>query len=63
MPILQVNLLKGRSADQKADLIKALTDACCQTLGTKSEAVRVILNEMEKENFGKNGVPFSQCRN
>ena len=60
MPILEVHLLEGRSADCKAELIGALTDACCRTLGSNPESVRVILEEMKPENFGKNGQPF--CR-
>lgn len=60
MPIIHVHLLEGRSAERKAELIGALTDACCRTLGSKPEAVRVILEEMKPENFGKGGKPFDQ---
>ena len=59
MPILQVHLLKGRSPGKKAELIRALTDACCRILGSDPASVRVILQEMDPENFGKNGSPFS----
>lgn len=60
MPIVHVHLLEGRSAECKAELIGALTDACCRTLGSKPEAVRVILEEMKPENFGKGGKPFDR---
>lgn len=58
MPIIEVHLLEGRSAACKEELIRSLTEACCHTLGSPPEAVRVILEEMKPENFGKNGKPF-----
>lgn len=58
MPIIEVHMLEGRTPECKAELIANLTQVCCQTLGRKPEAVRVILEEMKPENFGKNGKPF-----
>ena len=52
MPICQIHMLEGRSAEQKRDLIAKLTGAICEALGAKPEAVRVIINEMPKEHFG-----------
>ena len=53
MPIVQIHLL-----ERKAELIAAVTEACCRTLGSRPEAVRIILEEMKRENFGKGGKPF-----
>ena len=57
MPIVEIHLLEGRTPACKAELIASVTDACCRTLGSKPEAVRVILEEMKPENFGRGGVP------
>ena len=43
MPFLQVNLMEGRSEEDKAELISALTDTVCEVLGSKPEQVRVLL--------------------
>ena len=59
MPIVEIHLLEGRTPQQKAELIASVTDACCRTLSSKPEAVRVILEEMKPENFGKGGKPFA----
>lgn len=58
MPIVQIHLLEGRTPERKAELIASVTEACCRTLGSKPEAVRVILEEMKPENFGRGGKPF-----
>ena len=58
MPSVHIHLLEGRTPERKAELIAAVTEACCRTLGSRPEAVRIILEEMKRENFGKGGKPF-----
>ena len=55
-----IEISVDREPECKAELIANLTQVCCQTLGSKPEAVRVILEEMKPENFGKNGKPFQR---
>lgn len=55
MPIIQVNMLEGRSDAQKESLIAALTDAAVQSLDAPQESVRVMINEMPKQHFGIGG--------
>ena len=55
MPIIQVNLMEGRSDEQKEALIAALTDATVQSLGAPRDSVRVLLNEMPKSHWGIGG--------
>ena len=59
MPIAEIHLLKGRDVDTRRRLIQAVTHAIEDTLDVKPEQVRVILNEMNPENFGVAGVPVS----
>ena len=56
MPILQVEILKGRTVEQKREMVKKVTDAITETLNCPKEAVRIIIREMESENFAKAGV-------
>jgi 4-oxalocrotonate tautomerase len=55
MPIVQVNMMEGRSDEQKEALIQAITEACYQAVGAPRETVRVLLNEMPKQHFGIGG--------
>ncbi|NUU04053.1 4-oxalocrotonate tautomerase [Herbaspirillum robiniae] len=52
MPIIQVNMMEGRSDEQKERLIAALTEAVVSSLGAPQESVRVLLNEMPKAHWG-----------
>jgi len=55
MPIIQVNLMEGRSDELKEALIAALTEATVQSIGAPRESVRVLLNEMPKSHWGIGG--------
>ena len=56
MPILQVEILKGRTVEQKREMVRKVTDAITETLNCPKEAVSIIIREMEWENYAKAGV-------
>jgi len=56
MPILQVEILKGRTVEQKRNMVKKVTEAVTETLDCPKEAVRIIIREMELENFASAGI-------
>ena len=56
MPIVQVNLLEGRTIDQKKKLVANLTEAVVKSLDVKPDAVRIILQEMAKQDYAIGGV-------
>jgi 4-oxalocrotonate tautomerase len=55
MPIIHVHLMEGRTDEQKARLIAALTDATIESVGAPRESVRVLLLEVPKTHFGIGG--------
>ncbi|WP_354673443.1 2-hydroxymuconate tautomerase [Cupriavidus alkaliphilus] len=55
MPIMQVFLIEGRTEEQKARLIRALTDAAVEAVGAPVETVRVMITEVPKTQFGIGG--------
>ncbi len=60
MPLVQVSLLKGRTEQQKRNLLTAITDAVVEAVNAKPASVRVIINEIESEHWSVAGVPFSE---
>jgi 4-oxalocrotonate tautomerase len=62
MPLVQVTMVAGRTTEQKHALIKALSDAVSDTLGTPLERVRVAIYEVSAEEWGIGGVPHSIAR-
>ncbi|WP_110970585.1 MULTISPECIES: tautomerase family protein [Pseudomonas] len=60
MPIMQVHLIAGRSEEQKARLIEALSAAAVEALDAPLESVRVIINEIPASDFGIAGQTAKQ---
>lgn len=56
MPIIQVEMLKGRTLEQKRALVEKVTQAVVETANCPKEAVKIIIREMEFENYSQGGV-------
>ncbi|SDH69274.1 4-oxalocrotonate tautomerase [Alteribacillus persepolensis] len=52
MPFIQVNILKGRSPEQKEKLIREMTNVAMDVLDAPEQSVRVMIQEMEPEHWG-----------
>lgn len=59
MPVVNIQLLSGRSKDQKSKIAKAVTDAMVEIGGAKPEGVHVIFSDVEKDDWANAGVLFS----
>lgn len=46
MPIIQVNILEGRSQEAKSAFAKGITDAAVEHLGVQQGQVRVLITEI-----------------
>lgn len=60
MPTIRVEMFEGRTPEQKRELVKALTEAACKTLGSSPEAVDVILTDIRKSDWATGGVLWSE---
>ena len=60
MPTLRVELMEGRTAEQKKELVKALTQAVVQTLGSKPESVDILLYDIKRGDWATGGVLWSE---
>jgi 4-oxalocrotonate tautomerase len=56
MPLVQVTMLQGRTADQKRQIAKRITDTMVEEGGAKREAVVVTFVELSKESYASGGV-------
>ncbi len=56
MPIIQVNMMVGRTVQQKRDMVAAVTEAVVSSLGAPRESVRILINELQSEHFAVAGV-------
>ncbi|EHQ90239.1 2-hydroxymuconate tautomerase [Desulfosporosinus youngiae] len=55
MPIVQIDLLEGRTLDQKRLLVEKVTQAIMESTGAPAESISIILRDMARENYAKAG--------
>ena len=56
MPYANIQILKGATRDQKAALVKDLTDSMVRVLGKTPEHIHIVIQEIEEENWGYAGL-------
>jgi 4-oxalocrotonate tautomerase len=62
MPLIQVTITKGRSAEQLQALGAALTAAAEEAIGVKRESIRVVIAECEPEHWFVGGETLAELR-
>lgn len=55
MPIIRVEMLRGRTREQKSNLVRELTQAFNRTCGARPEDVQIVIADIDKENWGASG--------
>lgn len=60
MPVIKIEMWKGRTYEQKKKLIEKVTFATTESIDCPPESVQIIINEVEKENWGLAGKPASE---
>lgn len=56
MPTVQIEMLQGRTIDQKRKLVEKVTEAISESLTCSREVVTIIIREMAPEHYAKGGV-------
>ncbi|MDR1481842.1 MAG: tautomerase family protein [Synergistaceae bacterium] len=59
MPIIHVDMIKGRSSDSKRTFATEVTELACRCFEVKPAQVRVIFHEIPRENWAVAGTLFS----
>lgn len=55
MPIVQITMLAGRTADQKRKIAKRITDALVEDGGARREGIVITFHEVSKESYASGG--------
>ena len=55
MPFVNVKMLKGRTEEQKRKLAEAITDAMVAICGAKAEGTMVVIEDIARDHWGRNG--------
>ncbi|MEJ8836119.1 4-oxalocrotonate tautomerase [Ramlibacter sp. AN1133] len=60
MPTIRVELFEGRTPEQKKNLVKALTAACVEALGSNPESVDILLFDVKPSDWATGGELWSE---
>ena len=55
MPLVQITMLQGRTAEQKPKLAKRITDAIVEEAGARREAIVLAFHEVSNESYATGG--------
>jgi 4-oxalocrotonate tautomerase len=55
MPFVQIDMIEGRTIEQKREMVKKITEAICETAKCPPEAVSIVIREASKQHIAKAG--------
>lgn len=56
MPYVNVQITRGASREQKAELVRDITESLKRVLGKKPEHVHIVIQEIAEEDWGYAGL-------
>jgi len=62
MPVIRVEMFK-RTQEQKRDLARELTDVFIKTCGGNKEAIKILITEVDENNWASGGIITSDKKN
>jgi 4-oxalocrotonate tautomerase len=55
MPTIQIDMIAGRTLDQKREMVRKVTEAVVESIACPPESVSIIIRENPKEHLAKAG--------
>jgi 4-oxalocrotonate tautomerase len=56
LPVIQITMSRGRTIEQKRELVSIITKESARILKTRNENIRILIYEVEGENWADTGV-------
>ena len=56
MPYVNVQITKGATRDQKAEIVRDITNSLVRVLGKKPEHTHIVIQEIEESDWGFAGL-------
>lgn len=60
MPTYHVEMLEGRTLEQKQQLVAEITRVSVEVLGGSAESVNIVITDVKRENWSTGGKLWSQ---
>lgn len=55
MPVITIDMLEGKTAEQKSRLISKITEDVCDIVQCPPEVVTVVFHDISRDNWGSGG--------
>jgi len=55
MPIVQIDMLEGRTVEQKREMVAKITQVIVETAKCSAEAVNIVIRDMAPHDYGSAG--------
>ncbi len=62
MPYVNVRITKGVTREQKAQLVREITDTLVRVLAKKPEHTHIVIDEVDEDNWGFSGMLTTEFR-
>lgn len=62
MPYINLQITKGITRDQKAQIVREFTETLVKVLGKKPEHTHIVIQEINEENWGFSGILTDEYR-
>ena len=62
MPTYHIEMLEGRTLEQKKKLVEAITRVTVEVLGGTPDAVDILITDVKRENWATGGVLWTEPR-
>lgn len=62
MPYINLQITKGATREQKATLVREMTDSLVRVLGKKPEHIHIVIQEIEESDWGFAGLLTDEWR-
>jgi len=59
MPTVHIEIVEGRTVEQKRGLLKDVTEALVKNIQCNPAGVRIVITDLKRENTGDGGVLLS----
>ncbi|HEY7320274.1 MAG TPA: 2-hydroxymuconate tautomerase family protein [Candidatus Binatia bacterium] len=55
MPVVHIHMYKGRTKEQKKELVRRITEDFEQVVNVKPESLHILFQDIDKEDWGTRG--------
>ena len=56
MPVVHIHMYKGRTKEQKRELVRRITKDFDEVVNVKADSLHILFHDMDKDDWGTRGI-------